>query len=131
MLHQNTSNLSEQRFSSTFTGREFFLADHEVKGQKVLPGVAYLEMAYEAIRQAAISLEEQIGIGLKNVAWVHPLTVGNQPVQAHIGLYPEDNGEITYEVYSESEEGSVVHSQGSAVLHPVTEVPTINLTDLQ
>ena len=26
LLHQNTSNLSEQRFSSTFTGREFFLA---------------------------------------------------------------------------------------------------------
>ncbi|EJQ38403.1 hypothetical protein IEE_05053, partial [Bacillus cereus BAG5X1-1] len=131
MLHQNTSNLSEQRFSSTFTGREFFLVDYVVKGQKVLPGVAYLEMAYEAIRQAANSIGEQIGIRLKNVTWVHPLTVGNQPVQAHIGLYPEENGEITYEVYSESEEGSVVHSQGSAVLHSVTEVPTLNLTDLQ
>ncbi|PEU18080.1 hypothetical protein CN526_30490, partial [Bacillus wiedmannii] len=69
-----------------------------VKGQKVFPGVAYLEMAYEAIRKAANSVEEPIGIGLKNVTWVHPLTVGNQPVQAHIGLYPEDNGEITYEV---------------------------------
>ncbi|EJQ38405.1 hypothetical protein IEE_05046, partial [Bacillus cereus BAG5X1-1] len=79
MLHQNTSNLSKQRFSSTFTGLEFFLADHVVKGQKVFPGVAYLEMAYEAIRKAANSVEEPIRIGLKNVAWVHPLTVRNQP----------------------------------------------------
>ena len=31
LLHRNTSDLSEQRYSSTFTGEEFFLADHQVK----------------------------------------------------------------------------------------------------
>ena len=56
LLHQNTSNLSEQRFSSTFTGREFFLADHVVNGQRILPGVAYLEMALVAVEQAAGAL---------------------------------------------------------------------------
>ena len=30
LLHSNTSDLSEQRYSSTFTGEEFFLADHQV-----------------------------------------------------------------------------------------------------
>ncbi|MCP5005453.1 MAG: type I polyketide synthase, partial [Planctomycetes bacterium] len=44
LLHENTSDLSEQRFTSTFTGEEFFLKDHQVKGEKVLPGVCYLEM---------------------------------------------------------------------------------------
>src|SRR5499425_413838 len=48
LLHHNTSDLSEQRYSSTFTGEEFFLADHRVRTdgaaiQKFLPGVAYLE----------------------------------------------------------------------------------------
>src|SRR5262249_44795170 len=52
LLHTNTSDLSEQRYSSTFTGEEFFLADHQVAGQKVLPAVAYLEMARAAIEQA-------------------------------------------------------------------------------
>src|SRR5882757_9327628 len=49
LLQRNTSDLSEQRYSSTFTGEEFYLADHGVKTdgervEKVLPGVVYLEM---------------------------------------------------------------------------------------
>jgi acyl transferase domain-containing protein len=32
LLQRNTSNLNEQRFSSTLHGEEFFLADHVVKG---------------------------------------------------------------------------------------------------
>ena len=43
LLQQNISDFTEQRFGSTFTGREFFLADHVVNGQRVLPAVAYLE----------------------------------------------------------------------------------------
>ncbi|MCP4272340.1 MAG: type I polyketide synthase, partial [Gammaproteobacteria bacterium] len=45
LLHENTSDLSEQRFTSTFTGKEFFSNDHQVKEKKVLPWVCYLEMA--------------------------------------------------------------------------------------
>ncbi len=48
LLHQNTSDFSEQKFSSVFTGDEFFLRDHVVRGKPVLY-VAYLEMAYAAI----------------------------------------------------------------------------------
>ncbi|MER6142061.1 amino acid adenylation domain-containing protein [Streptomyces sparsogenes] len=35
----------EHLFAKTLTGEEFFLRDHIVGGQQVLPGVAYLEMA--------------------------------------------------------------------------------------
>jgi len=57
LLHGNTSDLSAQRYTSTFTGDEFFLADHRVRAdgrtvQKVLPGVACLEMARAAIERA-------------------------------------------------------------------------------
>ncbi|EJQ38331.1 hypothetical protein IEE_05057, partial [Bacillus cereus BAG5X1-1] len=132
LLHQNTSNLSEQRFSSTFTGREFFLADHVVNGHKTLPGVAYLEMARAAIKQATEAMKDNnIRIRLKNVVWAQPIVVDDQPVQVHIGIYPKDNGEIVYKVYSDSEEELVVHSQGSAILHFATEVPTLNLTDIR
>jgi polyketide synthase PksM len=135
LLHQNTSNFSEQRFSSTLTGQEFFLSDHVVKGQRVLPGVAYLEMARAAVEQAVGSLEEgQTGIRLKNVVWARPIVVGDQPNRVHIGLFPEDNGDITYNIYSESETGNtepVVYSQGSAVLSLITEVPTLDLEALK
>jgi polyketide synthase PksN len=34
-----------QKFSSTYTGKESFLVDHKVQEVKILPGVAYLELA--------------------------------------------------------------------------------------
>ncbi|MFX9127653.1 hypothetical protein ABTN71_19915, partial [Acinetobacter baumannii] len=52
LLHRNTSDLAGQRFSSRFSGEEFFLKDHVVGGQRVLPGVAYLELARAAVEQS-------------------------------------------------------------------------------
>ncbi|GAX60250.1 beta-ketoacyl synthase [Candidatus Scalindua japonica] len=135
LLHLNTSDLSGQRFSSTFTGQEFFLVDHVVRGHRVLPGVACLEMARVAVKQAAGVLEEgQVGILLKNVVWARPVTVGGQPFQVHIGLYPEENGEITYEIYSQSGAADampVIYSQGTAVFSAVKETPKLDLKVLQ
>jgi polyketide synthase PksN len=131
LLHCNTSNLSEQRFSSTFTGEEFFLADHLVQGQRVLPGVAYLELARAAVEQAAGPVaEDQSGIRLKNVVWIKPIVAGEQPVPVHIRLFPEDNGEIAYEIYSQAEKDNaetVIHSQGMAALCALGEVPTLDI----
>ncbi|PYV42944.1 MAG: non-ribosomal peptide synthetase, partial [Acidobacteria bacterium] len=132
LLQQNTSDLSEQRFSSTFTGREFFLADHVVKGERVLPGVAYLEMARAAVAQAAGTPD--IGLQLTNVVWARPIVVGKEGAQVHIGLFPEDDGHIAYEVYSESKgKGEpVVHSQGRARNKiSVMEVPILDLAPVQ
>jgi hypothetical protein len=92
LLHTNTSDLSQQRFTSTFSGKEFFLADHVVKGRCVLPGVAYLEMARVAVEHAVGNGNHGIGIRLKNVVWARPIAVTDDPVNLHIGLYPEEDG---------------------------------------
>ncbi|MCX8131319.1 MAG: SDR family NAD(P)-dependent oxidoreductase, partial [Clostridia bacterium] len=131
-LHQNTSDLLEQRFSSIFTGEEFFLAGHVVNRQKVLPGVAYLEMARAAADQAAGRFDAaRTGIRLKNVVWAKPVVVETEPVNVHIGLYPEENGEIAYEIYSEAGEEKVVHSQGSALLTGITGKSRLDIQELQ
>jgi len=122
LLHRNTSDFSEQRFSSTFTGQEFFLVDHRVQGQKVLPGVAFLEMARAAVEQAAGSLAEPLPVRLRNIVWTRPITVNNHAQEVHIGLFAEENGLIHYEIYTEPEDTlqlgeikeSVIHSQGLA-----------------
>src|SRR5262245_31516478 len=49
LLQRNLSDIYTQCYGSTFTGDEFFLADHQVVAggsapMRVLPGVAYLEM---------------------------------------------------------------------------------------
>ncbi len=148
-VHENTSTLEEQRFSSMFTGKEFFLEDHQVKGEKVLPGVAYLEMARAAVEQASgeFPKENQI-IELKNVVWAWPFAVDDQPQDVHIGLYPEDNGEIAYEIYTappvdgkfelrdskhekSSKDEIVVHSQGVAVFASADQHPKLDLKALQ
>jgi polyketide synthase PksN len=135
LLQQNTSDFTAQRFSSTFTGQEFFLMGHVVQGQRILPGVAYLEMVRAAVEQATGALTEgHTGIQLKNVVWARPIVVGDQPVKIHIGLFPEDNGQITYEIYSEpvdDDADPVMHSQGSALLCAVAEVPALDLKTLQ
>ncbi|MFF2529130.1 SDR family NAD(P)-dependent oxidoreductase [Brevibacillus sp. NPDC058079] len=135
MLHQNTSTFSEQRFSSTFTGEEFFLADHVVKGQRVLPGVAYLEMARTAMEHAVgENVHGDTAIKLQNVVWARPIVVGDQPVRVHTGLVLEEDGEVSYQIYSEAEGSDaeiVVHSQGNAVLTPHAELQMLDLPVLQ
>ncbi|WP_088833756.1 SDR family NAD(P)-dependent oxidoreductase [Paenibacillus tyrfis] len=133
LLHQNTSDFAEQRFSSTFTGEEFFLNDHRVQGNRVLPGVAYLEMARAAVEHAAGGLVEGPSeVQLQNVAWVRPITVGEQPVQVHIGLFPEENGEVAYEIYTVGQDSEpVVHGEGRALLASITAPPTVDLASFQ
>ncbi|MCX8131440.1 MAG: SDR family NAD(P)-dependent oxidoreductase [Clostridia bacterium] len=135
LLHQNTSDLSEQRFSSTFNGEEFFLANHRVNGQRILPGVAYLEMARAAVSQAAgTSAGNRISVRLKNVVWARPVIVGEQPANVHIGLFPDDNGDISYEIYSQQGGDNtepLVHSQGTAVITPNTEEARLDLNAIK
>ncbi|EIW21029.1 amino acid adenylation domain-containing protein [Pelosinus fermentans] len=134
LLHQNTSDFFEQRFSSVFSGNEFFLKDHIVKGQRVLPGVAYLEIAHAAVVLASGMKEKQNSIKIKNVTWIRPMIVGDIELQVQIRLLPEENGDINYEIYSQSALGgtaATVHSQGRAVLSPVTEPSALDLQALQ
>jgi polyketide synthase PksN len=142
LLHRNTSDLTEQRFTTTFTGQEFFLTDHIVNGEPILPGVACLEMARAAVEQAtAVRREERSRIKLKNVVWSRPVTVKTGPIQVHIGLYPEADGQIAYEIYSQGQDeadcesnaaqSELVHSQGLAVLSPDREIPCIDIERLK
>src|SRR3989442_7616409 len=122
LLHRNTSDLSEQRYSSTFTGEQFFLADHQVKadggtGQKVLPGVAYLEMARAAIEQALPERPESTVLELHNTVWAQPVIVSwvSESKQVSIALLANDNDEIDYEIYSQDADQEIVHCQARAV----------------
>ncbi|WP_371400213.1 SDR family NAD(P)-dependent oxidoreductase [Bacillus wiedmannii] len=135
LLHQNTSDFSEQRFSSTFTGEEFFLTDHVIKGRKVLSGVAHLEMAREAVSQATGACkDENIRIQLKDVMWAQPIVIGEEPLQIDVGLYLEENGEIFYKIYrapDAEDKNTIVYSQGRALLSSCTQVPNMELKVLK
>ncbi|MGC2744995.1 MAG: SDR family NAD(P)-dependent oxidoreductase, partial [Candidatus Angelobacter sp.] len=123
LLHRNTSTFNELRFSTEFSGDEFFLRDHRVKGAKVLPGVCYLEMARAALMALAKGEEsnEASAVHLKNVVWLSPIIV-EAPQRLHIRMYPAANDEIEFEIYSNvagvasSEESENIHGKGTAFL---------------
>jgi polyketide synthase PksN len=125
LLQQNTSDFSEQRFVSVFNGQEFFLRDHQIGGTKVLPGVAYLEMARAAVQHSTSPSQwpARPTVNLRNIAWTHPFEVKDRLATLNIALHPEESGEITFEVFSDMEriEGdgaikSISHAQGVIVL---------------
>jgi polyketide synthase PksM len=123
LLQKNTSYLGKQRFSSFFTGNESFLNDHQVKGLKILPGAAHLEMAAAALRHSLRQEEraryekenEDYHIRLQDLVWMHPASVDEQLLSVHLGLHAEQEKqgykfEITGD--AEAENPSMLYSQG-------------------
>ena len=120
LAQQNTSDILAHRFSSVFTGDEFFLNDHVVMGKKVFPGVAYLEMARAAF-ELFVPLERrpQTTYLLKNVVWARPFSVDEHPSSLHIEFLPEANGQFAYSIYSKADDlvpTPILHSQGTFVM---------------
>jgi len=142
LVHENTSDFSVQRFSSTFTGDEFFLNDHQVNGEKVLPGVGYLEMARAAIEKAmggdGERATQQNILCLRRVVWSKALIVNKAATQVHIALASEYTGSeqaaaIHYEIYTESDNrhDAIIYSQGIASFKAAVKLPGLDIVGLQ
>ncbi|WP_186223295.1 SDR family NAD(P)-dependent oxidoreductase, partial [Burkholderia gladioli] len=114
LVHRNTSDLGEQRFSTTLSGEEFFLRDHVVRGRRVVPGVAQLEWARAAVALALGRAGARATIRLEDVSWLRPLAIDGR-TEVHIGLVEEEDGRIAWEIYREDGERAIVHGQGWAV----------------
>nr|WP_234025569.1 type I polyketide synthase [Bacillus paralicheniformis] len=119
LLHENTSNFSKQRYSSTFTGHEFFLRDHLVYGKRTMPGVACLEMVRVAVKEAVNEWLDDgaMTIHLSHVIWTNLLTIEEQPVKTHVDLVPGSKDTIAFEIYSD-EVAPIIYCQGHALLKP-------------
>ena len=123
LAQRNTSTLNAQRFTSTLTGREFFLADHVVEGRKMLSAAACLEMARAAVElslpprtspqtngDATVSV-----LRLSQIVWARPLCVADQPTDVHVAIKGNPSGPISFEIQAPSDTtaGQVsVHGQG-------------------
>jgi acyl transferase domain-containing protein/enoyl-CoA hydratase/carnithine racemase/acyl carrier protein/SAM-dependent methyltransferase/ribosomal protein S18 acetylase RimI-like enzyme len=120
LLHANTSELNEQRYSSIFTGEEFFLVDHQVSldggpPQKVLPGVACLEIARVALEHALPVRPESAVLELHDVVWGQPVVVARENPLSIALLATSDSQRVDYEIYSREGEAEIIHCQGRAV----------------
>jgi acyl transferase domain-containing protein/acyl carrier protein len=110
LLHSNHSNLREQKFISCFTGKESFLLDHQVMGQKIMPGVAYIELALVAGNH---SLEHKV-TRIDDIAWLSPFRVEDKAQSICTGIYAQGN-EVFYEIYSGEADEKQLHASGNLV----------------
>src|SRR5262249_19624370 len=151
LVHRNTSDGTAQRFSSRFSGREFFIADHCINGHQVLPGVVQLEMACAAAVAAAGQQSRQ-GLRLRDIIWAHPVVVDESSAEIHISLVPQAHRDdragaakgMHYEISPEPESGEgsygpgptqshqrLVHSEGAVSLSAPTGASTLDLAGLR
>src|SRR5262249_7685400 len=115
--------------------------------QRILPAVAYLEMAREAVRQALTGMagieDNAPAVQLKDVVWIRPICVVETddgqplPLRVDIRLVPEnrpDRFQIVYEIIVVSPDGeATVHGQGVAIPgHAASHsaAPVLDLADL-
>ena len=126
LLQRNVSVLSRQRFSSTFTGTETFLRDHVVKGQKVLPAVAYLEMARAAVELASPPTDGARLIELRDTVWAQPVVVTG-PREVTMALRESEAGKIEFDVSC----GDTLHCEGHAVFTPDSAAPRLEIEQLK
>lgn len=110
LVHANVSTLLAQRYRSEFGGDEFYLRDHVVRGRRVLPGVAYLELARAAGELAG---ERRITV-LRNVIWARPAAVDKNALVLEFELIPDPDGEgARFEVATPAGAAeAMVHCQG-------------------
>jgi acyl transferase domain-containing protein len=108
LLDRNTSDFEEQKFTTRLTGDEFFLSDHLINNQRVLPGVSYLELARAA---GELSGGRKV-VSLKNVTWLKPFTMDQESREISISLQPGTNT-VTYDVWATGEqEQRVTYAKG-------------------
>ncbi|MER6910050.1 SDR family NAD(P)-dependent oxidoreductase [Streptomyces sp. NPDC000594] len=133
LVHENTSDLTEQRFTSVFTGDEPFLRDHVVDGVSLLPGAALLEMAIAATCVTCRTQAEPTApVALKNIVLAQPLRMTGEPREVHTGLYPQADGDIGFRVYSTTDEAEpVVHGEGAVYLAEGADQPVLDLPGLR
>ena len=133
LLHYNTSDFSEQKFSSAFTGQEPFLVDHVVHGQKILPGVGILEMVREAIEQSADRQDRHTEYQLRNVVWLRPIVVSDDGLDVELGLTEQDGG-VEFECRTRSDEHGatpVTHATGLASTLETTPPQSLDIPALK
>ena len=127
LVQINTSDFEQQSFQTILSGQDVFLKDHQVQLKEtlenngtatpILPGVAYLEMARAAfINALPVENEDQV-VELKNIVWLQPLLVAEEKT-VNIVLYTKEeldiNETIEFEIYSNTDEGEILHCQGEA-----------------
>ncbi|WP_146662841.1 beta-ketoacyl synthase N-terminal-like domain-containing protein, partial [Enhygromyxa salina] len=114
MLDANVSTLARVAYRSERSGAEFYLADHRVDGEPVMPAVAYLELA-----RAAGELALGQPVELRDVSFTRVLGFAGGERAMTIVLDPVDGGaDFEVEVEGQPYASGELHPAGADAREP-------------
>ena len=106
-------------FQKTLQYVDLIVREHKVKGQSILPGAGYLEIALAAIFQ----IKGNRNFILSQVVWLRPLVLreGKKEVQL---IVKENDERLQYEFRSVNDGNPIVHARGIAYFNGITSQGT-------
>ncbi|MBO9699918.1 MAG: SDR family NAD(P)-dependent oxidoreductase [Sporocytophaga sp.] len=110
LVHSNVSTLREQKFSTKFTGKEFYFEDYIANAQKFLPWVACLEMAKVAGELAG----ETPVYFIRNIVWENSLVINKDDKDGRevtVSLIPKHN-DVEFVLANIGNEQPIIHCKG-------------------
>ncbi|WP_277682201.1 non-ribosomal peptide synthetase, partial [Saccharomonospora azurea] len=112
LLDTNVSTLSTCAFDKTLTGTEFYLRDHVLNDEPVLPGVVVLDMARLA---GELGADGRAPVSrVEHVTWEAPVVLSGQRPRRVTMRLTADGDAVGYELVSEGS-GSRRHATGRIV----------------
>ncbi|WP_460732712.1 SDR family NAD(P)-dependent oxidoreductase [Lysobacter tyrosinilyticus] len=118
LLHENTSDLDQLRYSSLFQTDEPFVVGHSDGAGAQLPSSVLLDMARAAVACARRASPTAAEVELSEVRFASPFMVDGETV-LHIALYPSSEHDgIDFDIFSGEAEEEYVHAQGRGRLLP-------------
>lgn len=124
-LKNDISEYPVAEFSSIINGRELFLADHVIQGQKILPGMAYLEVSRAAVENS-ISIAKEELIVLRDSVFINALLVDKE-YELTVKVFP--GGKNEYGVEISTEKG--VHFQTKVFVEKRSTQKPLDITALE
>lgn len=105
-LERRIAGEGDIHYMTRLRGSEFYLSDHLVNGEKVLPGVAYVEM----VRAAGELFSEKKVVKISQIVWTTPIVV-TRALDVKLALKTERNN-LGFRVITESAGKDTTHCQG-------------------
>lgn len=133
LLHENVSDIRQQRYATTFDGDDTLLRGHDNgAGCQMLPAVTLLEMARAAVEDSLFRADDCTptphSITLQRVAFGDPVMVVPGK-KVHVALFACNDSELDFEIYGErdGDADEIIHCQGHASIGLPLPAVTIDL----
>lgn len=121
LIDINISTFESEKFQKKLDNKAFYLKDHIINGQIVLPGTAYLEMIQAAGTLASTEKVQHI----RDLFWMRLLAPKEQNQSMTVQLEPTDDG-ASFKIFSKNQEENVIHAKGWLDYKPETKPEPLN-----